>query len=406
MGLGHEVNLRNDTLVVEKGISTYFYKRLEALPNLCDTRKSNLDIKDPMYNFEVFAETVQSHYAFMDLNGIDWSEMYQRYKAKLKASPTDVELYKTLDAMLEELNDNHAYLEASDAVYEVLEAEASEDVEDDGLKNYGDFQIAQMAFDHFVTEDLTKDSWLLLWGKRQDSIGYIQVKSMWLFAEGTLPKALVEELGYVDAYQEHWSKVPESDYMQAERQGVRHLMERAIKDLQDVSTIVIDVRFNGGGQDQVSLEILSWLNNETRLLGDKMAYFEGQFGPKDALFLESNKQALHKPLYVLASPQTGSAAEVFTMASMAIPYAKRLGSATTGATSDALAKNLPNGWHFSISNEYYTNLQGRNFENTGVPVDYDMHYMRERQPFFRYIAEHLEQDTAQILKFIQEEAHK
>ncbi len=50
---------------------------------------------------------------------------------------------------------------------------------------------------------------------------------------------------------------------------------------------------------------------------------------------------------------TGSAAELFALATMSLPHIKRIGSTTTGAMSTALEKKLPNGWDFALSNEIF-----------------------------------------------------
>lgn len=106
-------------------------------------------------------------------------------------------------------------------------------------------------------------------------------------------------------------------------------------------------------------------------------------------------------MYVLISQQTGSAAEAFAIGSMAIPHIKRIGAATQGALSTALEKSLSNGWVFSISNEVYMDNDGNSYENIRVPVDYKLDYPRDRQTFFRFVADDLERDKRNILRTIE-----
>ena len=68
----------------------------------------------------------------------------------------------------------------------------------------------------------------------------------------------------------------------------------------------------------------------------------------------------------------------------------------------ALEKELPNGWKFALSNEYYRNLEGEYFENRGIPVEYEIDYPEDRQEFFKSVLDNIELDEVQILQAISE----
>ncbi len=119
------------------------------------------------------------------------------------------------------------------------------------------------------------------------------------------------------------------------------------------------------------------------------------------LFIEGTKNAYTKPVYVLTSQQTRSAAEAFSIATMPMHNVKRIGSPTSGGMSTALGKVLPNGWVFSISNEIYMDNQGTDYENVGIPVDFEKPYPKDRQTFFRSIVNDLETDKHNILHAIE-----
>lgn len=68
---------------------------------------------------------------------------------------------------------------------------------------------------------------------------------------------------------------------------------------------------------------------------------------------------------------------------------------------EALEKELPNGWAFSISNEIYMDNQGNNYENKGIPVDYELGYSQDRQTFVSRVADDLAGDKQQILGAIE-----
>ena len=146
--LQNALTLRNDTLELKKGVITYKFTK-NNLPDLChDITEHNNG--DPLYNFEVFAKTVKENYAFFELNNINWNQLYKTQKQKLTENPSDVKLYRIIEETLEILNDNHAFIEATDEVYETIEKQSAqiEDIDSEALPEYGDFQVAQKVAEH------------------------------------------------------------------------------------------------------------------------------------------------------------------------------------------------------------------------------------------------------------------
>lgn len=391
------LRLDGDTLLMKKGISSYKFYGVTAAPPACYDLVNNLD---PLFNFDVFSEIVKTHYAFLELNNIDWDEMSASQRSKLEADPSELTLYRILDESLVMLNDNHRYLEASDEFYEKYEAELEENDETDSLPEYGDFQIANMVADHFLQEELTEDSWLIKWGKMTDHIGYAQIKAMWLYADLKIEDSLKEEMGFVGAYVHTFHQMDENAYIEMERAAVAEIMDQVMTDFAGMDTIILDVRFNGGGQDAVSQEIMSRFNNSDEVIFQRMVKYHSKLIHSETIRLPPRQGAFGGPVYVLVSPQSGSAAESFAMAGRQIRNVNLIGSATQGALSTSLEKKLPNGWHIAISDEMYLDENGISYENIGVPVDVELNYLRERQPFFRSIADDLDNDKKGILEAI------
>jgi C-terminal processing protease CtpA/Prc len=74
-----------------------------------------------------------------------------------------------------------------------------------------------------------------------------------------------------------------------------------------------------------------------------------------------------RPIFLLTSQATASAAEAFVYFMMAFPHVTRVGEKTRGVLSDMLLMRLPNGWETSISNEVYTAVNGICYESSGIP---------------------------------------
>lgn len=395
------LTLANDTLQFREGFDIYSYERIEGLPDLCGQTLSNAQRNDPMFNFEVFAQTYADHYEFFNLGEADWEQLYTTTKDKITSTTSEPELYVLLRDMQDSLNDGHGYLDVPDVVIEAAEAPQEPDAdESDPLREYGDFEIAGLVADHFLAEDLTEDSWLVKWGTLNDTLGYIQVYAMFLHADLDLPDSLVQQQGFGQTYFEEMEKLSEVEQLQAEIDGISATMDRVMEDLRDMNGIVIDVRFNGGGIDDVGMEIVRRFNPERRLVATKKARHEESYSPELPIYLEAADEPYTKPVYILTSQQSGSATDIFVMCSLELDHTRRIGSHTMGATSDALQKDLPNGWEVYLSNEVYLDTQGRNYEGVGIPADLELNYPLDRQTFFRSVANDLEQDKQTILHAI------
>ena len=92
-----------------------------------------------------------------------------------------------------------------------------------------------------------------------------------------------------------------------------------------------------------------------------------------------------KPVYLLISPLTLSAGEIFALCMAAIPHVKLLGEPTCGILSDNLFHRLPNGWEISLSNEVYLSSKQICYESCGVAVDINL------PPLGQHLLEDLQQ---------------
>ena len=76
-----------------------------------------------------------------------------------------------------------------------------------------------------------------------------------------------------------------------------------------------------------------------------------------------------RPVAVLTSEETLSAAEVGTLGFRALPNTRSFGRPTYGALSDPFYFRLPNGWRGAVSNEIYRASDGNVYEGAGIPPD-------------------------------------
>ncbi|RZJ78134.1 MAG: hypothetical protein EOO20_28140 [Chryseobacterium sp.] len=115
----------------------------------------------------------------------------------------------------------------------------------------------------------------------------------------------------------------------------------------DKKGIIIDIRINGGGEPIFVEAVLKRFNQST------------------------------KPIALLTSGASISAADHFAMNMMDFPNVTIIGEHTAGMFSSMMGKKLPNGWEFSLSHETHIAKNGNNYEGIGIPVDIEIANTKE-----------------------------
>ena len=203
------------------------------------------------------------------------------------------------------------------------------------------------------------------------------------------------------AYEKRIGKMTIKEWESSERNGINNIMNLALIDLIHTEALVLDLRFNHGGQDQVALDIISYFNTKKQISFTKKARrSNGSYTPAQEIYLEASNAAYTKPVILLTSQQTASAAEILVLSSLSLPNITRLGSPTRGIFSDELTKRLPNGWSFGLSNEVYLDLKGINYESLGISPNLELDYPSDQQTFLQGISEATTEDFNLILNAI------
>ena len=86
-------------------------------------------------------------------------------------------------------------------------------------------------------------------------------------------------------------------------------------EIKNTESCIIDVRFNGGGFDQIGLEISSYFTDKKRIAFYKKARLENGYTNPQNIYIEPNEMHYKGRLFILTSPQTASASEIFVLAS-------------------------------------------------------------------------------------------
>jgi len=332
-------------------------ERIDSLPNVCTDA---LDAGDPESLFEVVWHTFNENYAFFELRGIDWSAEYDKWRPRVSAETTDEELLAVLASMMSTLQDNHVVLQAGEFDYSQY-------------RRPPEFPLVRHWREQFDSEKPDAHFMSFL---REKYYGYIAQSRQALAGQLTSPPAtgandqltwgmLPNQVGYLGVMA--MAGYAEDEKPQAQFAALSEVIDQAIDDLAEARGMIVDVRFNGGGWDDAALIIASRFADEKRIVLSKKARVGESFTPSHTVTVEpAGPRQFTRPVVLLTSRMTASAAEIFTFCMTAFPHVTQAGLPTMGIHSDMLERHLPNGWQFYLSNEVYQSPQGEVFEKAGI----------------------------------------
>ncbi len=300
-----------------------------ATPLTCDS-----DEDDTLLALD---EVFTTHYPFFDQRDFDWASAMTELR---DAGDTD-SFDEVFAEQLVELGDGHTTFEGLDI---------DPDIDAFGLPGVttlADLETAIGAeFDRVLAsvDDITADeTGSVAWGRLDGDTGYLIMVAF----EGISGE--------------------EGDAV-ADLEALRAALGQALADLGDVDRLVVDMRFNVGGYEDLAAVAAGYFVDEPTPAYRKWAHAQPDAFVQ-TVAIEPEAAFFDGPVAVVTSPITASAAEAFTLAMTEVTDAAVVGNPSFGEFSDAIDWALPNGTEFTLSMENYTDLSGTNHEVTGVPVD-------------------------------------
>ncbi|MGV6815686.1 MAG: S41 family peptidase [Thiotrichales bacterium] len=377
------IELSNDgqsfTIPVEFGTKdfhapAYVYSKTDALPDSClqpvaIVGESGYQ-QDSARDFDMFWQAFDELSVAFEKVDVDWNSLYATYASQAARTTAEFELLEIYYQITQPLQDGHVHINSPSGArastngkpiqWEVLLAEYIE-ANDLSLpltveqgEGFNQYMNGQTALYEAIIRDYADSNAdiktavhdLLMWFK-VDNIAYLNIAAM---------------TGYGD----------EEDA--AESLAVlNNGLDAAMEDIRDASGLIIDVRTNNGGNDFISLAIASRFLDTTRHVYSKQARLGNSRTPLEEVMLAPAASGTYTgPIVLLTSNSTFSAAETFAISMRSLPHVTLMGQSTQGAFSDMLDRSLPNGFTFTLSNEYYLSNQGEWFEGSGVPVDVEV----------------------------------
>lgn len=344
------------------------FKREVSLPESCvSSLVANFDedgyVRNPVRDFDIFWQNFYDHYSYFELNKVDWKQQRDTWRPEVSADTSDLALLDIFAQMIEPLADGHVVVASADRdldfsfrnkpnFFDIIDTEHEKLPEDNDidLEDYFHEQIELVLeiISSSVEEGASvtdHDSEMALWSVLPNNIGYVNLFGMERFTDSGF---VVEQLETIDI-----------------------MFDDIFNDLAEVDSMIIDLRFNMGGFDRISAQIAGRFTDVKTLGWSKQTRLEDARLPLENVFIEPTARSnFLKPVVLLTSATTASAAEVFALAmKQRVAGAQLVGESTQGMFSDVLPKSLPNGTNFTMSTDYYFSADGEFYETLGIPVD-------------------------------------
>ena len=292
----------------------------------------------PEESFESTWKSFDAEYSLFGAKNIDWKAIYRVYRPKVSSKTTDDELFEILSTMISHLNDNHVYLKSKDgkrffsAGYSYQLATAY------GVEDYFKMQHQKPVPESYFKKGLKLQfDDIFSFGWVTDKIGYVH------FDRFTNPEKSAEA------------------------------MDEAVATFKDADAMIIDVRRNGGGDDNVGKTLADRFADTKRLyMVTKVRRGPGyeDFEPPKHWYVEPiAPRQFTKPVILLIDRTSVSAAENFTLAMRVLPHVTVVGDTTSGCFADSKSSDLPNGWVVNIPFNLFLDPNGFCWEGIGIPAD-------------------------------------
>lgn len=390
--------LSNDTILLKDGVKTFkLFRSDEDFGKKVNEKLAN----DPKYNFEVLWNTFNEQYSYFKERNVDWNTIYKKYEPQVKPATKPLELYLIFEKMLGEINDGHISIDLPDELAEEYNLTKKNSTDENQGEDTGELEgkIRTKIVEQYIKDAKGFNRGSVRYGKINKDVGYIQIQNMVTMAHYNIPDSLSNE----KFWDKWWNKLNTADnYHDDVQEGTNYMMNTIVDDLDGTKAYIIDLRFNGGGFDDASVEILNHLvSNKIDFSTKKVRLGEG-FTEKQMMTLYPSKNNFTGKIYILTSHATASASELLVLGAKELPNSKIIGSTTEGIFSDILSKKLPNGWTYGLSNMIYETMDGVSYENIGIEPDYKLDYPVNSKDFYEYLLADLKDGDDAIEKVIQE----
>lgn len=356
--------------------------------------------EEQLHILDRLTSIVEDVYVYPDYNGRNWNEIQARYRSKIEAGLDTMSFYNEMDAMIEELGDEHSFFLSPQEVDEA-EAELRGDLEFVGVGIYGRTDLERQRLIVISTFPGSPaeyggiqhhDSILLVNGhpigeKGAELLSGPQCSAVVLTVQSPgeeprdvmLVQYVIEGGIPIDA-----RLVPTSDGSKIGYIFIPSFFDEtlpgqianALNEFGPLDGLLLDVRMNGGGSSSVAYPILEFF------ISGRLGRFVGRTSQR---ILEIEANEIHNsqtvPLVVLVSEDTASFGEIFAGILQDAGRARVVGEPSLGNMEVLHGYGFEDGSQLWLASEtFYSAFSDANWEETGIIPD--VHAFAEWDTFY------------------------
>jgi carboxyl-terminal processing protease len=348
--------------------------------------------------FEKVWQIVRDKFFDPNFNGVDWNKVRERYAPLVAAVKTDAELHALLNRMVGELKVSHMQIVPPEAIMQLTAPPVTTGL---GLRNVEN-QIVVMRVlpgssaervgvrPGFVVKkiDDAEVTNLQLALGRLHGAPHTKVRLTYLDERDATRDVVLERmpLGSDQVDKEKFGAIPlyalfESKHLE---DGIGYIrfttfiaalngkIQTAVESMHDAPGLVIDLRGNGGGDDEVAIRLAGLLfDKPTQLMITRT-----RAGDTNYYRARPSKNPYPGTVVILLDEGSGSASEQFAAGMQESGRAFIIGKKTEGDDMDADIAKLPTGAYFIYASGEPRTPKGVVIEGRGVIPDLEVNLTR------------------------------
>ncbi len=372
--------------------------------------QNNLSDDEKVAGLSLLWSQAKYNFANFDHAALDWDKTYLEYLQHVKNTNSTLAYYKVLQQFYAQLKDGHSNVYVPQALNndlyarppfrtELIEgrvfitqvfsdslkstgiAPGTEiiSIENQPVLNYGKTQVAPYQSSSTPQDlDVRTYTYALLAGSATKPI-VLQLRN----SKGKTWNQTVSRTGYHDIKNLsaglEYKQIGQIGYLTVnnfEDGKIMHQFDSLYTEISKTKGLIIDIRNNGGGSSNIGYHILASLTDKPF----KTSYSKvpryipvingiqwHENAPDE--WNPNGKQYYDKPVVVLISARTFSAAEDFTVAFDYMKRGKMIGQTTGGSTGQPMSFTLPGGGSARICTKHDAYPDGKEFVGIGIAPD-------------------------------------
>ncbi len=332
------------------------FVRVQSLPkDSIEDPDKDPRFKEPPFIATLICQQFDEHFPFFAQRRFDWPARKQAFLQKVHQQTPNEVLFEGLCAMLQGLGDSHTriYWTERKAPFKsgrttVLDALEKAFAQQNKHETPGEFNW------HWSKDTKAKVDALLVeppmklaaqdrfrWGILKGNVGYIENDGLYGFSPKGTPRP--EELTILG-----------------------HELDSILAALKDCKALILDLSYNVGGYDPAALAIAGRFADQRRHVMSYHAAGQSGDAKRKCFVRPAGPYQYTKPVYVITTNSTVSAAEALVLALKAFPHITHVGEPTRGCLSSFLNKWMPNDFHLTLSNQIWEMPNGTVPEGVGI----------------------------------------